>query len=111
MRLTTIQNLVLGTLLMLGAYFDACAVTTMGAKPCGEWVKNEESNDWPAIVQHGWVIGFISGVSVAVDSDVLKTASKDSIYLWITNYCRRNPLENSGDAAAKLSVELLQKKN
>ena len=96
---------------MLGAYFDASAITTMGAKPCGEWVKNEESNGWPAVVQHGWVIGFISGVSLHADIDVLKNASGDSIILWITNYCRRNPLENSGDAAAKLFVELLQKKN
>jgi hypothetical protein len=109
MRIPTARHLVLGTLLMLGAYFDASAVIVMGSRGCGEWVKNEKEGGWPGVVQRSWLNGYISGKAVATGIDVLRDASGQSLSLWVTNYCNSNPLDYSDDAAEKLFTELLKK--
>ena len=109
MRITTARHVVLGTLLMLGSYFDASAVVVMGAWPCGEWVKNEQADSWEARVQRSWLIGYVSGQAAATGVDVLKGASGPSMILWVTNYCNSNPLDKSHDAAANLFNELVKK--
>ena len=94
---------------MLGACFEAGAVVTTGARSCGTWVKNAESDGWPSTVQNAWLVGFISGQAVMTNLDVLKNTSAESLYLWVTNYCKSNPLDFSDEAAYRLFIELKKK--
>jgi hypothetical protein len=86
------------------------AVTVRGKRSCGEWVKNRQAKNWPGTADEAWLVGFLSGLSAATDKDVLKDADNPSLFLWMDNYCKSNPLMTVTDGAANLYYELLKPK-
>ena len=110
MKKNKFQNFVIAALLTFGTWLDANAVSVMGARSCGDWVKNaQDPNGWPVIVQNAWLGGFLSGKTLSSGVDVLKGQSAESLYLWVDKYCRNNPLDNSADAGEELFIELKKK--
>ena len=104
------------SLMLLTATLNAHAVTTMGDRSCGNWIKSKEdkqqSNGTQWMLEatnHTWLAGYLSGLSVAMNKDFLKTVDGDSIFLWVDNYCRENPLKTVADAAMNLMFELTKK--
>jgi hypothetical protein len=73
-----------------GAYADT-PVTIMGQPSCGEWVAQKKLQ-WNNIRNQSWLAGYLSGLSVAYNADVLKRPDLESLALWMENFCKANPL-------------------
>jgi len=59
-----------------------------------------------AINMEGWVMGFLSASADASGKDFLKDTDAKSIFLWMDNYCRANPLKHVAHGARELFFEL-----
>lgn len=82
-----------------------------GAVACGTWVKSRQDGPTATIYARGWLLGYLSGKSSANGlPGILKTTPPESLYLWIDNYCKSNPLKDTDDAAEPLFLELLKKR-
>jgi hypothetical protein len=84
------------------------ALTTMGSRSCGVWVKEHNTNIETVLTaaDGAWLTGYLTGFAIGTNIDILKGAEGESLILWITNYCNSNPLDNVGNAATSLALEL-----
>jgi len=84
------------------------AVEIRGVRSCGYWISGK------ATVQGGaneaWLLGVLSGMALYSDKDILKGTDNESIYLWMDNYCRANPLKSISNGGDVLFEELLKQK-
>jgi hypothetical protein len=78
----------------------------MGSYSCGAWVQNRANGGVSAELTQGWLLGFMSGLATASRTDILKGRDPTSLYLWIDNYCRANPLQYTDDAGQMLYFEI-----
>ena len=85
---------------------QAVTMTTLGSAPCGRWVEERAADGWGALGDVRWLVGFLSGLAVESGVDVLPGANSASLELWMDNYCRANPLANTGDGGIILFDEL-----
>lgn len=83
------------------------AQTEFGGPDCGQWVANSSKT------RQAWLMGHLSGmnaihvVSGKKPKDPLdKLSSMDQADLWITNYCKANPLKTLSNASFALFQEL-----
>jgi len=84
-------------------------VTIKGSRSCGTWIQDRKIND--AIDSETWVIGYLSGIAVSYNKDILRNSDNSSLYLWIDNYCQKNPLNRISHAAKELANELAKINN
>lgn len=96
-------------MLMLG---DAAAqsVNIRGARSCGEWTQQRNKAGWEALATEAWIAGYLSGLAFQSGKSFLKGTDNPSLFLWIDNYCRTNPLDDVADASNELAAELIRKK-
>jgi len=78
----------------------ATTVIGVGTASCGTWIEARRNRTSFAYEQ--WAIGFASGVSVALDLDLLKGRDASAIWVWMDGYCASHPLELMGAAIAEL---------
>lgn len=96
-------------LLIIGAFSNASAQAGFGGADCGEWVRS------PSDPKRHWLLGYMSGLSKmhffnGKDDDPLdKINSAQQIFLWMDNYCKRNPLKNVRNGGDDLFLELMKK--
>jgi len=86
-----------------------------GGPDCGQWISSK------ADTRKAWVLGFMSGMSMAThyfgtptdrktNGDWLdKVNSADQIFLFVDNYCQKNPLRKVESAGFALYIELTSK--
>ncbi|MEM5389439.1 hypothetical protein VSR68_38655 [Paraburkholderia phymatum] len=88
------------------------AVTLRGDRSCGQWTEAHQSPDTSvgSIATEGWVIGYLSAVATERRKDFIVGTDNESIFLWVTNYCRANPLDYVDDASNRLAAELIRRK-
>ena len=90
----------------LGAY-----VTGFGVPDCGKWLNQKN----PA--EKHWLTGYMTGLNSMLDMlketiDPLKTVnSAEQIFVWMDNYCQKNPLSNVSEGGKALFIELIEKSN
>ena len=73
---------------------------------CGKWIKTSKRTAEHQVLQ-SWILGFLSGVNFQnLDGDFLQGRDADGLTAWIDNYCRRNPLSATTQAAFELIKEL-----
>jgi hypothetical protein len=90
---------------------EANAVNVRGARSCGEWIQSHaEANSWTALVEESWVIGYLSGMAMTSNTDFVHGTDNQSIFLWISNYCQANPLNDVADASDELARQLVKRK-
>ena len=89
---------------------STAAITVVGGKSCGEWIKYRHEGGWPKVIVQNWLMGYLSGVAMESGIDYLKEAEGESVYIWVDNYCNSNPLERTVNAADKLIIELRKRK-
>lgn len=99
---------------LVGAAF-LCASISMAieirASPsCGTWVKERSEKAWQVVVSQFWVLGYLSGMALGEERDTLKGYDNDSIFLWMDNYCRENPLKQLSHGGLTLHYELVRQK-
>lgn len=81
--------------------------TSVGARSCGVYVEEKQKDGWGYAVIGAWMAGYISGYNLAADDtfDILGDADMKSVYLWMENYCRANPLSNLAKGMEALVAE------
>lgn len=108
------KNRTVATLVTVGLIFgflgNSKAVTTMGDPSCGRWMQYRQPNGSPHMTMQASLVGFLSGMAVAEKVDVLKTVDNESLYLWIDNFCKANPLMYVFDGGLQLFIELKRRK-
>ena len=87
--------------------FGVNAATIKGAQSCGVWIEDREAKRFPV---QAWVIGYLSGIASATDSNFLQATDLPSIALWVDKFCRANPLKDISDAGNELARELMARK-
>lgn len=99
--------------ILLSMYAINCiALTqiTVGKTDCGSWIKDKQNQYF----QQTWLVGYVSGLNsanIAGDNiDWLEGVSAEQIFVWMDNYCTKNPLDRTLDGVAVLITELHKKK-
>jgi len=91
--------------------------TTFGTRDCGQWMKRTDS---VATKSHNesWLVGFMSGLStmywIGVEKNnkhdpLEKVNSAEQLFLWMDNYCNKNPLNRVSQGGLALFMELRDK--
>lgn len=88
---------------------SASALTVRGSRSCGNWVQDRTLGDHAGLPSRLWLLGYLSGVVAHSGKDVLKNADNASIYLWMDNYCKANPLSDISDGGSVLFLELVKR--
>lgn len=89
----------------------ALAVNTRGSRSCGVWIQErQQRNETESINSQAWLVGYLSGLAVALGKDFLRGTDNESLFFWTDNYCRANPLEQLHGAGEQLAIELIRKK-
>jgi len=86
---------------------SASGQATFGEPNCGQWVSRKREPD------KAWLLGYLSGVNAAMSSEkndrLSKLNSAEQIFLWMDNYCAKNPLKSVQDGGNELFYELRTK--
>ncbi len=84
--------------------------TLFGNFDCGQWVNSKTET------RKTWLLGFMSGLSLATEfannknGDWLnKVNSSEQIFLFVDNFCQKNPLRKIESAGVELFLELIKK--
>lgn len=80
------------------------------APSCGEWIAHREKSNTLALGDTAWLLGYLSGMAANSGRDHLAGTDNASIYRWMDNYCRNNPLRDVSGGAKALAAELANKK-
>jgi hypothetical protein len=76
-----------------------------GTESCGKWLKLSE-NDLEKHTYKPWVQGFLSAANLLANDEFLKQTDPATIFAWMDNYCRQNPLHDLNSATMALIIEL-----
>ena len=102
------------SMVLIAIAIDARAITVLGARSCGTWIESRTDNSsgksWASLASESWLVGYLSGLAGGIDKDFLKGTDAPSIFLWVDNYCRSNPLKAIDDAGIALALELVKQK-
>lgn len=84
-----------------------------GTQGCGKYVaaiedakRGDTANLYLFV---SWMQGFVSFASLKNDTDYLKNVDRESIQLWLENYCKANPLDSFSIAVTDLLGTLMKK--
>jgi hypothetical protein len=92
-------------------YMPVCeALTVRGASSCGDWVAERDKKSIGTFGNEAWLLGYLSGIATVTNTSFLKGTDNPSLFLWMDNYCRENPLSDLSDGGSKLYLELSHKK-
>ncbi len=109
------SSLVAGCLLLASSTIAVASTLDGGgaarqAPSCGEWISHREKSDPLALGNTSWLLGYLSGQAVSRGKDFVAGTHNASIYKWMDNYCRTNPLRDVGSGGIALAAELTRKK-
>ena len=88
---------------------SAFAVTVMGNRSCGNWIEGRQTGGISDVAASAWLVGYLSGLAVESNKDILASADGPSLFLWMDKYCRENALDRLEKAGYILSIELAGK--
>lgn len=111
----TPRSFFVGCFLLISSFIAAASsleggVEARQAPSCGEWIVHREKSDALALGNASWLLGYLSGLSIGGGKDYLAGTDNTSIYKWMDNYCRTNPLRDLSSGGNALAAELAKKK-
>lgn len=110
-RFISKKALVLVVMGLSAAMVDAHAINVRASRSCGSWLSEKaQGRTTDSNFNETWLLGFLSGLAIQSDKDALKGTDNPSIFLWVDNYCRTNPLKDTIDAGMDLFDELVKQK-
>ena len=85
--------------------------STFGLPDCGQWLVKDSKFK---ISDKAWLLGFMGGLSVmdnlSTGKDPMeKINSVEQIFLWMDNFCQKNPLGTVSSGGFVLFIELKAK--
>jgi hypothetical protein len=108
------SSLLVGCLLLASSTIAVASPSDGGiearqAPSCGEWIVHRERSDTLALGNASWLLGYLSGMAISSGKDYLSGTDNTSIYKWMDNYCRNNPLRDLSSGGNALAAELARK--
>jgi len=108
------NSLLVGCLLLASSTIAVASPPNGGvearqAPSCGEWIVHRERSDTLALGNASWLLGYLSGMAISSGKDYLSGTDNTSIYKWMDNYCRNNPLRDLSSGGNALAAELARK--
>ena len=85
---------------------DAQALESRGNRSCGVWITEGKAGTSARVITEAWLVGFLTGLVVATGIDALRGTDNESLYLWMDNFCQREPLKSIGDGGTELFIKL-----
>jgi hypothetical protein len=83
------------TLLIFTSLTVNAQISIVGTSDCGAWVTSRKANN---VYIQEWLLGFINGISFGSGFEVWdaggQTITYQQMYLWMDNYCAKNPLKS-----------------
>jgi hypothetical protein len=105
MKLTILPIALLVSTLIVS--MPAWAVTSLTIKDasCAAWLDARARNEQH---QTAWLLGYLTGVSVGANVDILKGVRPAVIEAWMDDYCISNPQKRVTDGTSDLIDVLLK---
>jgi hypothetical protein len=72
---------------------------------CASWLEARARSEQ---YQTAWLLGYLTGVSVGAEVDILKGVRPEVIESWMDNYCKSNPQKNMTNGTSDLIDALLK---
>lgn len=92
----------------------ANALTTRGSPTCNEWLSDAKldqgANAWRVTADHFWLLGYLSGLSVAMGIDILKETDNDVLYQWMDRYCAAHIFRSLNEAADEYARTVIKQR-
>lgn len=80
--------------------------TLFGAEiSCGDWNEARRGSGIAETTYKGYIAGFVSGMSIGLERDLLKGQNVNSAYSFVDKHCRERPLNSLFLAAMALTTE------
>lgn len=76
-----------------------------GSQSCSAWT-NRTKNTLVKGAFESWVVGFISGLNVSGDREIVGGGDFTAIVAWMDQRCKSNPTDQIGIAALDLAMQL-----
>lgn len=92
-------------LLPISALDAGATIVGAGSQSCSTWTNRTKN----AVVKgafESWVVGFISGLNVSGDREIVGGGDFTAIIAWMDQRCRSRPTDQIGIAALDLAMEL-----
>ena len=111
MKTLNIKKLLITIAIGLVSLNPAQASKTWGDSDCGEWVSESKSN----ASMRTWLAGFMTGLGAMhelrgnTDNPLSKINSAQQMFLWMDNFCQKNPLKTVSVGGVDLFFELIKK--
>ena len=105
-RIYKLITIIFLSFITLGA--NAKPIMVSGWTNCGSWLTDKEFD--AEVQKKSWLLGYLSGLAVGRQTDVLRDTSHESIFLWMDKYCNESPLENVFHAGNILFYDLKNQK-
>jgi hypothetical protein len=86
------------------------AMTIRGAPTCGGWLTQRSAPEGES-TELAWIVGFLSGLAIGFNEDILAPVDNADISTWLDAYCRAHPLDSFASVGQKLFVDLAKKQN
>jgi hypothetical protein len=101
--------LAVGLMVLCASGADAgSTLVGAGSQTCTAWT-NREKNPVVKGSFESWLVGFISGLNVSWERDMIGGGDFDSIVAWMDTRRRATPSDRIGIAALDLGMELAKK--
>ena len=95
----------------------SASVEILGSRSCNKWMDEKsvanstnDMNKVPVLITQSWFLGYLSGRADAAGKNFLKATDRDSIFVWLDNYCLANPQAGLDKAGVDLARQLMQLK-
>ena len=98
-------------IILLSTYSIADAGSTIigaGSQTCTAWT-NRKKNKVVKGSFESWLVGFISGLNLSGERDMIGGGDFDAITEWMDRHCLATPSERIGILALDLGMELARK--
>ncbi|MCK1438318.1 hypothetical protein [Bradyrhizobium sp. 15] len=97
---------VVAMLLLLTTCLKAgSTIVGAGSQSCTAWM-NRKKNPVVKAAFESWVVGFVSGLNVGAEKEIVGGGDFIAIVAWMDRRCKSNSLDQIGVAALDLAMEL-----
>lgn len=107
MRTLPFQKYLATAVLIFTSLVADAQITIVGTMDCGSWVSSRKANNQ---LMQEWLLGLFNGLAFGANMELWdangQTITHQQMYLWMDNYCTKNPL----NSVIQGSVELMNER-
>lgn len=107
LTMKNIKILILLLCIQANAWADNELLIIEGRADCGGWISGRKNNT--SIAYEHYVLGFLNGLVIGSNMDFWtakgRKLNREQVYLWMDNYCSKNPLSGPSEGVMELMNE------